>query len=80
MDFNFQVLAKGEAEESDSNDEADPMEFSDAPNFVPLPGEPEIEAPAEAGFPTSIFGSSPSDVHGLEARVTETAQSPASEV
>ena len=79
-DFNFQVPAKGEAEESDSYDEADLVEFSDAPNSVPLPGEPEIEAPTEAGFPTSVAGSSPSDVHGLEAWVTKTAQSPALDV
>ena len=80
LDFNFQVPAKGEAEESDSDDKANLVEFSDAPNFVPLPGEPKIEAPAEAGFPTSVAGSSPSDVHGVEAWVTETAQSPASDV
>ena len=46
LDFNFQVLAEGEAEESDSDDEADPVVFSDAPSSVRLPGEPEIEAPA----------------------------------
>ena len=67
MDFNFQVPAKGEAEESDSDDKAEPMEFSTVPNYVPLPGEPKIEAPVEASFPTSVAGSSPSDVHGLEA-------------
>ena len=50
--------------------------FSDAPSFVPLPGKPETEAPAEAGSPTSVVGTSPSDLHGLEVRVTEAAQSP----
>ena len=32
LDFNFQVLAKGEAEESNSDDEAGPVVFSDAPS------------------------------------------------
>ena len=40
LDFNFQVLVEGEAEESDSNNEADPVVFSDAPISVPLPCEP----------------------------------------
>ena len=31
FDFNFQVPAEGDAEESDSDDEADPVVFSDAP-------------------------------------------------
>ena len=80
LDFNFQVPIEGEAEESDSDDKADPVVFSDAPNSVPLPGEPEIEAPAEAGSPTSVAGTSPSDLHGLEVRVTEAAQSPTSDI
>ena len=80
LDFNFQVPTEGEAEESDSDDEADPVVFSDALSFIPLPGKPEIEALAEAGFPTSVAGTSPSHLHGLEVRVTETAQSPASDV
>ena len=80
LDFNFQVPAKGKAKESDSDDEADPMVFSDAPYSVPLPGEPEIEAPAEADSPTSVVGTSPSDLHGLEVRVAEAAQSLASDI
>ena len=44
--FNFQVHAKGEAEEFDSDDEADPMVLLDAPSLVLLPGEPEIKTPA----------------------------------
>ena len=43
LDFNFQVLAEGEAKESDFDNEADPLVLSDAPVSVPLPGEPEIE-------------------------------------
>ena len=31
LDFNFQVLVEGEAEESDFDDEADPMVHLDAP-------------------------------------------------
>ena len=80
LDCNFQVPTKEEAEESDSDDEADPVVFLDAPSFVPLPGEPEIEAPAKADSPTSIVGTSPSNLHGLEVRVTKAAQSPASEI
>ena len=52
------------------------MVFSNAPSSVPLPGEPEIEAPAAVGSPTSIA----SNLHGLEVRVTEAAQSPASDI
>ena len=80
LDFNFQVPAKGEAEESDFDDEADPVVFSDAPSSVPLLGEPEIDAPVEAGSPTSIAGTSPFNLHGLEVQVTEDAQSPASDI
>ena len=54
--------------------------FSDAPNSVPLLGEPEIEAPAEADSPTSVVGTSPSNSPGLEVRVTEVAQCPASDI
>ena len=78
LDFNFQVPTEGEAEESDSDDEADPVVFSNAPNSVPLPSEPEIEAPTKADSPTLAAGTSPSNLHGLEVRVTEAAQSPAS--
>ena len=59
LDFNFQVLAEGEAEESEFDDEVDPMVLSDAPNSVPLPGKPEIETPAEADSLTSVVGTSP---------------------
>ena len=77
MDFNFQVPVEGEAEESYSDDEADPVVFSNAPSSVPLPGEPKIEASAKADSPTSVAGTSPSNLHGLEVWVTEAAQSPA---
>ena len=78
INFNFQVPVKGEAEESDFDDEADPVVFSDAPSSVPFPSEPEMEAPAEVGSPTSVVGTLPSDLHSLEVQVTEAAQSPAS--
>ena len=71
LDFNFQVPAKGETEESDFDDEADPVVFSDAPSYVSLPGKLEIEAPAEANSPTLGVGTSPSDLHGLEVQVIE---------
>ena len=80
LDFNFQVPAKEEAEESNSDDEANPMVFSESPSSIPLPGEPEIEAPAKVGSPTSVVGTSPFDLHGLEVRVTEAAQSPTSNI
>ena len=80
LDFNFQVPTEGEVEESDSDDEVNPMVFSDVPYSVPFPGEPEIEAPTEACSPTLVVGTSPSDLHGLEVRVTEAAQSPASDI
>ena len=80
MDFNFQVLAEGEAEESDFDDEADPVVLSDVPSSIPIPGELEIEAPAEASSPTSVAGTSPFDLHGLEVWVTEAAQSPTSDI
>ena len=54
--------------------------FSDALSSVPLPGELEIEAPVEAGSPTSVSGTSPSDLHGLEVRVPEVARSPTSDI
>ena len=80
LDFNFQVPAEGEAKESDFDDEADPVMLSDAPNSIPLPGELEIEALAKANSPTSVAGTSPSDLHGLEVRVTEAAQSSTSDI
>ena len=70
LDFNFQVPTEGEAQESDFNDEANLVVFSDAPSSVPLPGEPEIEASTKAGSSTSVAGTSPSNLHGLEVRVT----------
>ena len=72
LDFNFQVPTEREAEEFDFDDEVDLMALSNAPSFVPLPGEPEVETPAEAGSPTLVAGTSPSDVHA--------AQSPDSDV
>ena len=80
LDFNIQVPAKGVVEESDSDDEADPVVSSDAPNSAPLCGEPEIEAPAKADSPTSVAGTSPLDLHGLEVRVTKVTQSFASDI
>ena len=52
LDFKFQVPLEGEEEESNSDYEANPMVFSDAPSFIPLLGEPGIEAPAVADSPT----------------------------
>ena len=72
FDSNFQVPVEGEAEESGFDDEANPMVLSDAPNSIPLPGEPEIETPAESSSPTLVTGTSPFDVH--------TTQSPNSDV
>ena len=80
LDFNFQVPTKGEAEESDSDEEVDPAVFSDASSFVPLPGEPENEAPVKADSPTSVTGTSSSELHGLEVRVTKATQIPASDI
>ena len=37
LDFNFQVPTEGEAEESDFDDEADPMVLSDAPQLCSSP-------------------------------------------
>ena len=78
MDFNFQVPAEGEAEEFDSDDEADLVVVSDTPSSIP--GEPETEVPIKVGSPTSVVGTSPFDLHGLEVRVTEAARSPASDI
>ena len=66
LDLNFQVPSKEEAEESFSEGEADPKMFSDAPNSVHCPGEPEISTKA----------SSPS----LPIRASSSVQSPASDV
>ena len=67
LDFNFQVSVEGEAEESDFDDEVDLMVLSDAPSSVPLPSEPEVETSAEAGPPTSMAGTLPSDVHAAQS-------------
>ena len=37
--------------------------LSDAPRSVPLPGGLKIETPEEPSSPTSVVGTSPSDVH-----------------
>ena len=78
--LTFHVPTEGEAEESDSNNEADPVVFSDVPSSIPLFGELEIEAPTEGGSPTMVTRTSPSNLHGLEVRVIEAAQSPASDI
>ena len=80
LDFNFQVPTEGEAEEFYFDDEADPMVLSNAPNSIPLPSEPNIDTLAEANSPTSVTGTSPFDLHGLEVQVTKAAQSPTSEI
>ena len=54
------------------------MVFSDALSYIPFPSEPKIEALTAASSPTSVAGTSPSDLHGSKVRVTEVAQSPAS--
>ena len=78
MDFNFQVPDEEEAEESVSEDEADPEVFSDTLRFSPLPGE--VEVPAGAGSPLSLAGASPSNLHGSEAHTTEAAHSSTSNI
>ena len=67
LNFNFQVPAEGEAEESDFDDKADLMVLLDAPISVPIPGDPEIDTPAEVSSPTSVVGTSPSDVHAAQS-------------
>ena len=66
--------------ESDSDEEDGLRVSSTAPSSAFLPGYPDIEASAEVDSPTSIAGTSPSDLHGLEVRVTEAAPSPASDI
>ena len=73
LDFNFQVPDEEEAEESVSEDEADPGVSSNTPSSVPLLGEAEV--PAEAGSPFLPVRASPSDLHGLEALTYEAARS-----
>ena len=78
MDFNFQVPDEEEAEESVSEDEANPGVLSDTPNSAPLPGEAKVLV--EAGSSLSPAGASPSDLHGLEARTSEAARSSTSNI
>ena len=78
LDFNFQVPNEEEAEESISDDEADPEVFSNTPSSILLPGEAEV--PAEVGSPLSPDRASPSDFHGLEACTTEAARSSTSNI
>ena len=63
LDFDFPIPDpyEEEAEETVSEDEADPGVSSDTPSSVPLPGE--VEVPAEAGSPLPPAGASPSDLH-----------------
>ena len=78
MDFNFQVLDEEEAEESVSEDEADPRVLYDTPSSIPFPSEAEV--PVEAGSPLSPTGALPSDLHGLEARTSEAVRSSTSNI
>ena len=78
LDFNFQVPDEEEAKESIFEDGADPGVYSDTPSSVPLPGEPEV--PAKPGSPLLSTRTSPSDLHGLEARTTEAACSSTSNI
>ena len=80
LDFDFIVPDpdEEEAEESVSEDEADPGVSSDTSSSVPLPGE--IEVPSEAGSPLPPAGASPFDLHGLEARTTKAARSSPSNI
>ena len=80
LSFNFLVPAEDEVGESDFDAENGLGVSSTAPSSALLPGNPEIEAPAEAGSLTLVAGTSPSDLHGLEVRVIEAAQSPASDI
>ena len=73
MDFNLQVPDEEEAEESVSEDEADPEVFLDAPSSVPFLRE--AETPTEASSSPSPVGALPSDLHGSEARITEATRS-----
>ena len=77
-DFNLQVPDEEEAEESVSEDEADPEVFSDAPSLVPLPGE--AEAPTEAGSSPQPARALPSDLLGSEACTTKAARSSPSNI
>ena len=80
LNFDFPVpdLDEEEAEESVSEDEADPGVSSDTPISVPLPGE--VEVPPRVGSPLPPAGASPFDLHGLEDRTTEAAHSSLSNI
>ena len=80
LDFDFLVpnSDEEEAEESVSEDEADPGVSSDTSSSAPLPGE--VEVPAGAGSPLPPAGASPFNLHGLEARTTEAARSSPSNI
>ena len=75
MDFNLQVPDEEEAEESVSEEEADPKVFPNARSSVPFSGE--AEASVEVGSSSSPAWALPSDLHRSEARTTEaTCSSP----
>ena len=80
MNFNFPVPDpdEEEAEESVFEDEADLGVSSNTPSSVPLPGE--VEAFSEAGSPLSPARASHSDLHDLEAHITEAARSSLSNI
>ena len=73
LDFNLQVPNEEEAEESVSEDEADPEVFPNALNLVPFPRE--AEAPAEAGSSPSPAGALPYDLHSSKACTTKATRS-----
>ena len=80
LDFNFPVPDPNEkeAEESVSEDEADPEVFSDTPSSTPLPGEDEV--PVEASSLLLLARASSSSLHGLEACTTKTARNSTSNI
>ena len=80
LDFNFPVPDPDEedAEESVSEDEADPGVFSDTLSSAPLPVETEV--PAEVGSLLSSVGASSSNLHGSKARTTEAARNSTSNI
>ena len=80
LSFNFSVPAEDKVGESDFDGEDGLGVSSTAPSSALILVNPEIEALAEADSPTSVAGTSPSDLHGLEVRVIEAAQSPASDI
>ena len=80
LSFNFSVPAEDEVGESDFDGEDGLGVSLTAPSFALVPGDLEIEAPTKADSPTLVVGTSPSDLHGLEVRVTEAAHSPALDI